>query len=73
MIFEFTVSASVVVDSVGSKLAAMIEYQLPHGTEPPEFVHQLVDYKYAFLGIDLGETPRQPAPSWMHHPELRKP
>src|SRR5690606_22636720 len=55
MIFEFAVPASVVVDSVGSKLAAMIEYQLPHGTEPPEFVHQLIDYHHAVIRIDLGE------------------
>ena len=57
MIFEFAVPASVVMDSVGPKLAAMIEYQLPQGTEPPEFFYQLVDYQYAVLGIDLGELP----------------
>jgi hypothetical protein len=44
VIFEFTVPASVVVDSIGSKLASMIEYQLPQRTEPQEFVYQLIDY-----------------------------
>jgi hypothetical protein len=47
VIFEFAVPASVVMDSVGSKLAAMIEYQLPQGTKPPEFFYQLIDYLHA--------------------------
>jgi hypothetical protein len=52
VIFDFTVPASIVVDSVGFKLASVIEYQLPHGTKPPEFVYQLIDYQHAVLCVD---------------------
>lgn len=62
-ILRKTVPASIVMDSVGSKLASMIEYQLPQGTKPPEFVYQLINYQYAVLCIDLGKLP-----TGQHHP-----
>jgi hypothetical protein len=48
---------------MGSKLASMIEYQLPQGTKPPEFIHQLIDYQHAVIRIDLGELS-----AGQHHP-----
>ncbi len=55
MIFEFAVPTTVIVNSVGSELASVIQHQLSHRAEPPIFIHQLIDYKLAVLSIDLGE------------------
>ena len=63
MIFEFAAPAAVVVNSVGSKLASMIHYQLPQRTEPPIPLNHLIDDKLAVLSIDLKELP-----SGQNHP-----
>src|SRR5512137_508828 len=63
MIFEFAAPTTVIVNSVGSKLAPMIHYQLPQWTEPPIPFNYLIDYKLAVLSIDLKELP-----SGQNHP-----
>lgn len=54
-IFEFSCSNTVIVNSVGSKLAPMNHYQLPKRTEPPIPFNCLIDYELTVLGIDLKE------------------
>ena len=63
MIFEFAAPTPIIVNSVGSKLAPMIHYQLVQWTEPPITFNHLIDYKLAVLGIDLKELPTS-----QHHP-----
>jgi len=55
--FEFAAPTTIIVNSVGSKLASMIHYQLSQRTEPPIPFNHLIDYKLAVLGIDLRKLP----------------
>jgi len=52
VILEIALPAPIIMDSMDTKLAAMIEYQLFHRTKPPILLHQLIDYQLVVLGID---------------------
>jgi hypothetical protein len=55
MIFELAVPTAIIMNSMGSKLASMIQDEFPHGTQPPILVNQLVNYLNAVQGIDFRE------------------
>jgi len=72
LIFKFAALTTVVMNSMGPKLASVIHYQLLHWTKPTMPPNHMIDYKLAVLGINLKKFPLHPAPFRMRHPVSRR-
>ncbi len=55
VLFETTIPSSIFMDSMSTKLAAMIHYQFPHRMKPPVSIDDLIQNQFAVLSVDTRE------------------
>src|SRR5512137_2945408 len=55
VLFETAIPRAVFMDSVSTKLAAMIHYQFSHGMKPRVSINDLIQDQFAILSVDARE------------------